>query len=715
MSRQTASLMPRAAATALLLLAVYWLTASGTFHSIDEHAVFAVARNLVFHGKVDESALFWGSPYDAQARVGEDGELYSKYGIGHSLILAVAVALARVIPGAGLVSTAVWVNALATALTAFFLVMCAGRLGYTARTGVVLGLLFGLATFSWVYARTMFGEPLVALGWMVVLWLFLGGVTWKRALVAGLVMAATVLIRPALALAILPFSLFVWDRKPTELMRRLGAFALPVAAVIAGLLAFNQLRFGDPLQFGYSEGFGGSLVTGLVGFLFSADRSLFLFALPLAALFWSAPAFIRRHGSAGWKILAVAGFVLVLYSKWAVFWGGPVWGPRYLLPIVPLLMVLLLPLIDRAVTKRDWSRALLLLLAVFGCAIQLPAVLWNPLPMTQTLGQRYPLWLLRPKADWLDIAWLTGRWEGMLVATGLALLALAALRWPRRWVLIAAFGASLLGSIFLVRWLGESTFRPAEQIAYASALSRLDKEGRRGDALVLNPTPDEGLDELLWFLNEPHIDLPFFGVYRLAQGEDAPSASRVEDLQARYQRLWLLTKGVSPGDPTSTTERHLIESAALVGTWWLEDGVRLSLFETPGPSTLAGAVHTQLGDRLVLERWEVSQQPSDPASLQVTLWYRSLGPSPAELHVFVQALDEGGMLLAGWDGVPHGGFAPSTDWRRGELIQDRVALALPGDWQVGPLQVIAGLYDAGTGQRLTTPEGADAIFLGRLP
>ncbi|HBY99228.1 MAG TPA: hypothetical protein DEP84_35675, partial [Chloroflexi bacterium] len=149
-------------ATAVALFAVYLLTYSGQFHSIDENAVFAVSRNLVEHGRVDIGALFWGAPYFDQGRLGPDGELYSKYGLGHSLLLAPLVWLGLHLPGVGVVQTAVLLDGLATAATGALLVVLAGRLGFP-RAGPWLAALYGLGTFAWVYARTLFGEPLSAL------------------------------------------------------------------------------------------------------------------------------------------------------------------------------------------------------------------------------------------------------------------------------------------------------------------------------------------------------------------------------------------------------------------------------------------------------------------------------------------------------------------------------------------------------------------------
>ncbi|MBE2233470.1 MAG: hypothetical protein IAE85_08255 [Anaerolinea sp.] len=721
----------QATAAALLLFAVYWLTASGAFRSIDEQAVFAVSRNLAYHGRVDESALFWASPYDEQARVGLDGELYSKYGIGHSLLVAGAVALARLIPGAGLASSAMLLNSLATALTAWFLILAAGRLGYSARASVSLGLLYGLATYAWVYAKTMFSEPLVALCWTILVWLLIPGVTARRALLAGVAMAAAVAIRPASIVLAPFFALLLWDRRPAELLRRLVGYGLPIAVVALALLAFNWQRFGDPLQFGYSETFDGSLLAGLAGFLWSADRSIFLFAPPLLAIFWGFLPFVRRHGALGWRLLAIAAFTIVLYALWPVFWGGPVWGPRYVLPVLPLLLLLTIPAVERAWQGRGWPRWAMLLLAVLGVAIQLPGVLWNSLPETQALGQRYPLWTLRPQAAWLDMAWLRGQPQGALLAAAGALLALIALLRPRRWLVASAGAALALASLLLLGWLGQSQLGCVGRPAYAATLARLEEAGRPGDALVLNPAPyQQPLDQLVWFLNAAGAKTPFFGLYRAPDGQGQPSSGRVERLLQTHPRLWLLTEGVGPGDPASVNERELAARAFFAGTEWLEDGFRLSRFAAPLPLVASGNPGVVLGDVAALESWELRQagagphagDASAPSGLsmtgewQVMLRWRPVQPSAAPLHTFVQVLDaQSGAALATWDSAPQAGFAPTTAWQPGQVVEERLVLALPGDGAPPAVRLIAGLYDPATGQRLATADGADFVTLGQWP
>ena len=737
----------RAAAVALLLFAIYWLTASGAFHSIDEQAVFAVSRNLVLHGQLNESALFWAQPYTYHARVGLDGELYSKYGIGHSLLVALPLALARFLPGASLSSSAMILNALATALTAGLLVLVAGRLGYAEWIGVLLALLYGLCTFAWVYAKTMFSEPLVALCWMLAVWILLRGQDRRHALLAGMALAVAVTVRPASLLMTPFFALPLWRG---EGRGRWCWLALPVACAVVGLLAFNQVRFGNPLEFGYVERFGAPIMAGVNGFLVSLDRSLFLFAPPLLLLPWGLPPFMRRHGRWGWTFLGVAAASILAYSLWPVFWGGPVWGPRYLLPAVPLLMLCLGPVVaplggacgvETARQGWNWQRYTLLLLALAGLAMAVRGVVWNTLPLTQTLGPRFPLWLLPPRAEWLDLAWLAGAGVPLLTVEGTAapaiaavpihtvyfpawlvglgavlvsglliLLAAAALVEPGRSSLGAAIAGTVVGSFVLVLALGQISLGYPSKAPYEDVVARLLADGRAGDALVLNPAPYQSpFDELAWFMNRADLRTPVYGVYREPPEAPDETPGRVARLLQGYDRLWLLTEGVSPGDPASTTERLLADAAMVSVSDWLQDGFRLTRFQVPRAPTLSGEPRARLGDIAELERWELAWEPQTPASAQIVLIWMPLKVAGVGLHTFVQAVDEQGQLLASWDGVSHAGFAPSEGWVPGEPITDRVALELPPGTPAGRVRLLVGLYDPQTGARLRTPEGVDAI------
>lgn len=94
------------------------------------------------------------------------------------------------------------------------------------------------------------------------------------------------------------------------------------------------------------------MLHGLYGLLASPGRGLIWYSLPtaMAVILCARNAVRARTASDSRDALVFAGFLayLVLYAKWCSFEGGWCWGPRFLLPFVPLLHLSLLPLLARA-------------------------------------------------------------------------------------------------------------------------------------------------------------------------------------------------------------------------------------------------------------------------------------------------------------------------------------------------------------------------------
>lgn len=707
--------MLKAIAVSLTLFALYWVTVSGAFHSIDEEAVFAVARAIVLQGEANQNALYRAVPYIDQAKVGTDGAFYSKYGIGHALVIAPSIWLARGIPGATLASSAMLVNALVTAMTGGLLVLVAARLGYSARTGVVLGVLYGVATFAWVYAKTMFSEPLVGFLWLLALYYLVAEVSWRRALLSGICLALALSIRPASILITPLFALLVAQRTWKPLLLQYMAWGVPIGIVGVGLLWFNAIRFGNPLDFGYSEGFDGNLLVGLQGFLFSPDRSLFLFAPPLLLLFFSIVPFVRRHSRVGRTILVVSGVSLILYSAWAVFWGGPVWGPRYLLPILPLLFILLLPALERAAgtTPSRLFQGVLGIVTIAGVAIQLSGVLWNSLPMTQELGQRYPLWLLPPRAEWLDMAWVVAP-EGFVLSVILLIVAVAALVRPQLAWVGAALLTTVIGSVMLLGYLGESNFGYRWESADQALVERLAMEAHPEDAIILNLAPyQEPLPRLIGWMNRPHLPATLYGILRDPNADPTVSDIELTYLLSRHDRVWLLTEGVALGDGNSVTERELNQRAAPVRTEWVNETVRLTLFDRThsleGNTELgSGSSNYTFDETVILPSWIATKKQE---TIQLTLEWLPLQRETRDLHTFAQLLSADGKLIVGWDNVPQFGFMPASSWEPNSGFKERISLVIPTGTDLEGTYIVVGMYDATTGERLKTLIGSDQITL----
>ncbi|MFA6450699.1 MAG: hypothetical protein WCX65_14595, partial [bacterium] len=77
-----------------------------------------------------------------------------------------------------------------------------------------------------------------------------------------------------------------------------------------------------------------------------------LYAPILIASLFGAAAFHRKHRAESFLLWAVSCAMAVMYSCWWAWHGDWCWGPRFLVPIVPLLALPLLPLLE---SFRRWK------------------------------------------------------------------------------------------------------------------------------------------------------------------------------------------------------------------------------------------------------------------------------------------------------------------------------------------------------------------------
>ena len=356
-----------------LLTTIYVLSNSGRFHIVDEVSMYAVTESLALRGEVDTNAIAWtqwvNSPGEVLGAFGPDGQVFSKKGPALSflavpwylLMHAASFLNIRV----GQLQATLLFNAIVTAWTAVLLWLTALRLGYRDRTAMLLGLLFGVATIAWPYAKQFFGEPLSALSLLAC---FYGLLAWRHAgrarwlVVAGIgaaVAIATVNAHAVLVAVLLIWWVVDWVVRGRQFgsgkgLRGLAAFAIPVVVAGGLLVAYNLVRFGSPFDTGYhfesGEGFTTPIWQGLWGLLFSPYRSTFLHTPLFIASMLAFVPFWRRHRSEAAAIAAISLALILMYSTWWMWWGGYAWGPRFLVPLTPFWVLLLAPVVEKLET-----------------------------------------------------------------------------------------------------------------------------------------------------------------------------------------------------------------------------------------------------------------------------------------------------------------------------------------------------------------------------
>lgn len=163
------------------------------------------------------------------------------------------------------------------------------------------------------------------------------------------------------------------DAARARYRHRLLAFlgVLPPALGSIGLaLWFNHLRYGEWLALGYGAGgygFTNSMAVGLYGLLLAPGKSVFLYSPILILGLFGATRMFRSHRAESLLLAAILCATIPLFAKWWAWSGDWAWGPRFLVPLVPLMMM---PAALALSPGTGWSPRLgLLVRAVVGPAL----------------------------------------------------------------------------------------------------------------------------------------------------------------------------------------------------------------------------------------------------------------------------------------------------------------------------------------------------------
>ena len=199
------------------------------------------------------------------------------------------------------------------------------------------------STFLWPYAADSFFEPFAAAGLALAAASLLDGRkgrgAWTAAL-AATAFAGAALLKPVVWITAPVFVLaaaLAWRGRPGAI-GRLALFGGLLAAGLVVAWGASALRFGGGANLGYGDEalrFTNPLLAGLWGLLLSPNRGLFLYA-PLALVGLVA---IPRAATPAARLLCVgAPLVLLLtVARFEGWHGGSAWGPRHLLPVLPLV------------------------------------------------------------------------------------------------------------------------------------------------------------------------------------------------------------------------------------------------------------------------------------------------------------------------------------------------------------------------------------------
>ena len=369
---------------------------------------YEVTKGIVESGTVAMSY----NVFKMEAQRGVDGRYYAPYGIGHALYSipfyllgraaerwsGLAVAKPEALRKAGFV---MW-SAVASAVTVWIAFLFTWRLSSSANAAVKTALTLGFGTLLWPYAKFGFNAPLGTLCTLLGTYGTWVGMRSNRPamlVLGGAGLGGALLVRHELILLCLPVGLWIlaeseWDWRRT--MRPGLAAALPVVAAVMVTAWYNYTRFGHPLDTGYLRDQtvqSGTLWVGLAGLLFSPGGSLFLYSPVLLAGCVALVSFARRDRRTAALFCGECLVLLFFYASFAHWDADRSYGPRYLLPVIPFLV---LPLAGWfAIGSNGLTRRVLTAFVILSVSVQLPGVLvdFSKVGFTPAVG--HPTWQQR--------------------------------------------------------------------------------------------------------------------------------------------------------------------------------------------------------------------------------------------------------------------------------------------------------------------------------
>ena len=371
----------------LLILGLYLLFSPARIDILDGQMRFEVSKNMLDLNGPDMKDYFLiqgGIPVNAVT-----GRSYSFYTAAPSLLPLPFMLVSRLVNGPHIAADRgafVLANAFYGALIAPLLLAFYRRIGVNLRNALIWPSIFCLTTLWWNGSETSFDQCQHGLIMLAMLLLAYDAAKTKRiSLALGTGLMAGVLLNcraPFVTLVPIIPVYWWWEWKgltlpPNErralLIKMSGMVAVGVSVGIAGYLYYNFVRFGTVSMPRYYNPTPvvGNPISGMLTLLVSPGKGFLWFSPPLLFALLGFSKFPSSERALKKGIAAFCLLHLIEMSCLAFASGDWCWGPRYLLPIMPI-MALAMPF-AKVSLRWSWVAGVVvcgLLVQMMGLAIE---------------------------------------------------------------------------------------------------------------------------------------------------------------------------------------------------------------------------------------------------------------------------------------------------------------------------------------------------------
>jgi hypothetical protein len=177
----------------------------------------------------------------------------------------------------------------------------------------------------------------------------------------------------------------------------------------------------------------------------------------------------------------------------------------------------------------------------------------------------------------------------------------------------------------------------------------------------------------------------------------------LETIAANHDTIFAVLQGEEQVDPSHFVEEWLNQHGYHALTSWYGP-VRLVVYASPlvgdgdAPAT---RLEAEFGESIDLVGYSLDCPKAKPGQiLRISLSWHAEESIEEDYKVFLHLLDDQGQVLAQHDSAPAGGSMPTSGWVEGQTILDNHGILIPSEAAPGEYQLLLGMYQPQTGERL---------------
>lgn len=766
----------------LILSSIYMATYSGRIQSGDTLRIMDASSSLVNFGDIKRDESVWQEPPRNLAT--DDPYPFLAYEPNEPLIVYVAAIpyfIAKIMPNVGLVHGTWLLNIILLVLSSGIFFLYVRLRGYEYRLVTISTLLFALCTSVWPYSKTLFRAPLVMFFLLLIL-LFLE--LWRRnykhfwwlifAILAFVgayfTKNSSIVAAPAFIILALPSI-----ELPNRFNRLLDILLLSgMVFLLAVIFIPNVFEFAVQIAQNFLPRLDSDFTrTALHSYLFSIGGS-FWGTSPILLLGIGGTILFIRQGKRRivWTVIAlITAYAIGHAFLTSLHWfGGLSWPPRFLIPVIPFAMILVLPVLQWLLDNRQWHWWIpAVVLIIYSFVVQIIAVIswqdayvgllpeeanglieWLP-GLNQIPYLRWVLLLQSWGSVGYDIAWVR---IGMpFIPTIFILIAIvtAFIAWKQpKWSNFALVGLTVF--FFITLGIGLRLLHDNDRQYWADKpqlfqmLDVLEDNAEDGQPLLLAGSADVTYERFILNYNRLNTVRPVVLGFQPGERTSPQDEPRIisdyntdlfawdipriiDHLANHHERIWWLAHNSLYLDwSIRPEERYLSENYYLLQEYNTDDPtVRLLEFSTVRApnrydfrlpeylTDLRYGEHIRLDGFTLPLGTDYSQGDIVPITFY---WQTDSQLEQAYVVAWFIVHEDGAYLpIQGVDSMPDANFSPTSTWQANQFVLDNRAIELPLDIPEGNYQIWVLMYPSGNSDERLPVIGSEVLDgeIGILP